>query len=331
MKAFKLFFLMVPLIISGIFFHYNWLSQPSQKIKIIAISQIVEHPSLEAVRRGIFDFLVQSNLQEGKDYKIIYKNAQGNMSINNQIAQQFIGIKPDVIVAISTPSAQALTVASHNMNIPFVFAAVTDPVHANLVKDLNRPGKFISGVSDLPPVEAQITLIKDLLPKLSKVGILYNPAEVNSVKIVNQFKQLAKKANLEVFLAPTTRTSEVLFAAQSLVGKVEAIYVPQDNTIVSAISSLISLQYEKKIPCFTSDEVLVQKGAFAAVGTSYYEHGKQVGERIVKFLNHSTGLEIPIAFPEKPQIYINKTTAKHLDINISDKIAKKAHYYKLQK
>ncbi|OJX10160.1 MAG: hypothetical protein BGO77_07620 [Caedibacter sp. 37-49] len=330
MKALKLFLFMVAFTIIGIFY-YKWFSKPSSKIKTIAISQIVEHPSLEAVRRGIIDFLVQSNLQEGKDYKIIYKNAQGNMSINNQIAKQFVGIKPDVIVAISTPSAQALAVASHNMNIPFIFAAVTDPVHANLVKDLKRPGEFISGVSDLPPVHAQIELIKDILPKASKVGILYNPAEVNSVKIINKFKELAQKMDIEVFLAPATRTSEVLFAAQSLVGKVDAIYIPQDNTIVSAISSLISLQYEKNIPCFTSDEVLVQKGAFAAVGTSYYEHGKQVGERVIKFLKHTPGLQIPIAFPEKPQIYINETTAKHLGINVPSKIAKRAHYYKIQK
>ncbi|AIL12945.1 hypothetical protein IM40_04600 [Candidatus Paracaedimonas acanthamoebae] len=315
----------------SIFLFKDGVKSPTQALKVIAISQIVEHPSLEAVRQGIYDFLFHSGLKEGKDYKIVYKNAQGNMSINNQIAQQFVSIKPDVIVAISTPSAQALASASYNKEIPVVFAAVTDPLQSKLVKDLNKPGSFISGVSDLPPLQAQIELIRDLFPSAKKIGVLYNPAEVNSVKTINEFQVLAKKLEFEVLLAPTTRSSEVLFAAQNLIGKVDVLYIPQDNTVVSAIPSLISLQYEKKIPCFTSDEVLVQKGALAAIGTSYFEHGKQVGEIVFKFLKNNKGLQIPVAFPQKPQIYINSTTAIHLDLNIPDKIAQKANFYKLQK
>jgi len=212
-----------------------------------------------------------------------------------------------------------------------VFAAVTDPLQARLIKDLNKPGDFISGVSDLPPLNAQIELIRELFPTAKKIGILYNPAEVNSTKTISEFQDLAKKFEYEILLAPTTKSSEVLFSAQNLIGKVDILYIPQDNTVVSAISSLISLQYEKKIPCFTSDEVLVQKGAIAAVGTSYYEHGKQVGEIVFKFLENKKGVQIPIAFPRNPQIYINYETAKNLDLSIPDKIAQKAKIYKLEK
>jgi putative ABC transport system substrate-binding protein len=331
MKKLKIFSGLGVLILASIFLFKDWFNPPTKSFKVIAISQIVEHPSLEAVKLGIYDSLLQSDLKEGEDYKIIYKNAQGNMSINNQISQQFMGIKPDVIVAISTPSAQALVSASYNKKIPLVFSAVTDPLQAKLVKDLDNPGNFISGVSDLPSLPAQIELIHDLLPEAKKIGILYNPAEANSVKIVGEFKELAQKSHFQVFLAPTPRSSEVLFAAQSLIGKVDVLYIPQDNTVVSAISSLISLQHEKKIPCFTSDEVLVQHGALAAIGTSYYEHGKQAGEMVVKFLKNPNGLQISVAFPQNPQIYINQTTAMHLGLNLSNKIAQKAKFYKLKK
>ncbi|MBN9413028.1 MAG: ABC transporter substrate-binding protein [Candidatus Paracaedimonas acanthamoebae] len=331
MKILKILLGLSVLILGSLFLFRDKIEPSAQSLKVIAISQIVEHPSLEAVRQGIYDFLSQSGLEEGKDYKVIYKNAQGNMSINNQIAQQLSGMKPDVMVAISTPSAQALASVSHGKNIPLVFAAVTDPLQARLIKDLNKPGDFISGVSDLPPLNAQIELIRELFPTAKKIGILYNPAEVNSTKTISEFQDLAKKFEYEILLAPTTKSSEVLFSAQNLIGKVDILYIPQDNTVVSAISSLISLQYEKKIPCFTSDEVLVQKGAIAAVGTSYYEHGKQVGEIVFKFLENKKGVQIPIAFPRNPQIYINYETAKNLDLSIPDKIAQKAKIYKLEK
>lgn len=331
MKILKIFISLVILTLSCIFLFKNKSSPTSQTLKVITISQIVEHPSLEAVRQGIYDSLSQSLLKEGKDYKIIYKNAQGNMSINNQIAQQFIGIKPNVMVAISTPSAQALVSAAHDKKIPLVFAAVTDPLQSKLIENLNNPGSFISGVSDLPPLESQIELIRDLFPIAKKIGVLYNPAEINSIKVVHEFQSLAQKFQFEVLLAAAIKSSEVLFAAQNLIGKVDILYIPQDNTVVSAISSLIALQYDKKIPCFTSDEVLVQKGAFAAVGTSYYDHGKQAGEILLKFLRNEQGIKIPIAFPQNPKIYINEKTAEHFGVNIPVKIAKKANFYKLQK
>lgn len=333
MKILKLCLSLVVLILgsSFLFLFKGKVKTSTPALKIIAISQIVEHPSLEAVRQGIYDVLAHSGLKEGQDYKIIYKNAQGNMSINNQIAQQFVGIKPDIIIAISTPSAQALVSACHHEKIPLVFAAVTDPLQSKLVKNLNNPGEFISGVSDLPPLQAQIELIYNLFPLAKKIGVLYNPAEVNSVKTISEFQTLAEKLGFEVLSAPTTKSSEVLFAAQNLIGKIDILYIPQDNTVVSAIPSLLSLQHEKKIPCFTSDEVLVQKGALAAIGTSYYEHGKQAGEIVFKFLKTKKGIQIPVAFPQHPQIYINHATAMHLGLNIPDKIAHEAIFYKLRK
>lgn len=331
MKILKIFLSLIILTVSCIFLFKNENSPPRHALKIITISQIVEHPSLEAVKQGIYDVLAQSPLKEGNDYKIIYKNAQGNMSINKQIAQQFIGIKPDVMIAISTPSAQALLSAARDKKIPLVFAAVTDPLQAKLIENLTNPGHFISGVSDLPPLRSQIELMRDLFPSATKIGVLYNPAEINSLKVIQEFQSLAAKFQFEVFLAPAIKSSEVLFAAQNLIGKVDILYVPQDNTVVSAISSLIALQYDKKIPCFTSDEVLVQKGALAAVGTSYYEHGKQAGEIVLKFLQNTQDIQIPIAFPQNPKIYINETTVEHFGINIPKKIAKKANFYRIKK
>ncbi len=279
---------------------------------LIGISQIVEHPALEAIKAGIEDALKTAGLKEGQDYQIEFKNAQGNMATNVQIAQQFVGLEPHVLVGISTPSAQALAAATKASQLPVVFAAVTDPKAAKLNFD------HITGVSDHPPLAEQVAFIKQFFPNLKRVGVLFNPAEVNSAQLVETFKALAQKEGFEVHIEPAIKTTEVLTAAKGLVGKVDLLYIPQDNTVVSAIDGLIRLQKEHHLPLVTCDEALVQKGALAAVGTSYFKLGQKVGHIIIRLLKGEKPKDIPVIYPENPEIFIHKPTADALKILIPE-------------
>lgn len=286
---------------------------------LIGISQIVEHPALDAVYAGIEDALTTAGLKTGQDYQIQHKIAQGNMATNVQIAQQLAGLNPKVLVAISTPSAQALASATQSSKTPVVFAAVTDPKVAKLTFD------HITGVSDKPSIAEQIAFIKKFMPQAKRIGVLYNPGEINAVALMDDFKTLAQKEGIEVRSEAALKTTEVMTAAKNLIGKVDLVYIPLDNTVASAIDGLIRLQKEHHLPVITSDEALVQKGALAAVGTSYFKAGQDVGKIIIRLLHGENPKDIPVVYPENPEIYIHEPTAQMLNIAISEDMAAKAH------
>lgn len=293
----------------------------------IGISQIVEHPALDDVRAGIEDALKTSKNNGGDAHTVTLKVAQGNMAINVQIAQQLAASSQDILIAISTPSAQALANATKSTKTPIIFAAVTDPVAAKLVDNVTKPGGHITGVSDQTPISEQIALIRQLCPDAKTIGILHNPAEVNSSKVTSDFEELAKKEGYAVKIHAVTQTADVITATKALIGKADLIYVPQDNTVVSAIDALIALQKEHKIPLITSDEALVKRGALAAVGTSYFKAGQMVGSIILRLLNGEKTEDIAVLFPENPEKYINITTLKSLGLDVEAKTLEAMHRF----
>ncbi len=153
----------------------------------VAVTAIVEHPALDAARDGVKDALAAAGFKEGENLKFVYQSAQGNPATAAQIARQFVGEAPDVIVPISTPSAQA--VVSATRDIPIVFTAVSDPVGAQLVKDMAKPGGNVTGLSDMSPVAEHIKLIKEVMPNIKKLGYLYNSGETNSVSLLAALKE----------------------------------------------------------------------------------------------------------------------------------------------
>ncbi|MBN2059149.1 MAG: ABC transporter substrate-binding protein, partial [Deltaproteobacteria bacterium] len=203
----------------------------------ISVSQFVEHPALDAVLKGFKDYMKE------KEIEITYKvhNAQANMATAGQIGTQIVGEKPDMIIAIATPSAQtcaqALKKAPHMKNIPMLFTAVTDPLMAGLVNDLKRPGENITGVSDMLPLDKHMEMIREFVPGLKRLGVLYNSGETNSISSVKLLREVGRKMGYEVVDATVSKTSEVYQAAKSLVGKVDAVFVPTDNTVVESLES----------------------------------------------------------------------------------------------
>lgn len=284
----------------------------------VAVTQIVEHPALDACRQGVKDELAEAGLVEGEALAWSYQTAQGNPTTAVQIARKIVGDAPDVVVAISTPSAQS--VAAATSDIPVVFSAVTDPLAAKLVADLDRPGGNVTGVSDLLPIAAHLKLMTDLVPEAHRIGVLYNPGEVNSVALVHQLKEAAADADLTVFEAVAPRSADVLAAGRSLVGKVDVIYVPTDNTVVSALEAVVKVGIDAGLPVFAADTDSVQRGAVAALGFNYYDVGRQTGQMVLEILDGADPATMPVRFVEKMQLHLNLKSAEQMGVAIPDDV-----------
>ena len=292
-------------------------------VPFVAVSQFVEHPSLNAVSEGLKDGLVEAGYEDGKSLRWELQSAQANPATAAQIASKYAGANPDVIVAIATPSAQSAVSAARN--IPVIFSAVTDPVAANLVKDDKKPGGTVSGVSDLSPVEQHLALIKEVLPDAERLGVIYSAGEDNSVSLVNLVKENASEAGFdEVKEATVTSSSEVATAARSLVGTVDAIYVPTDNTVVSALESVVQVGQENQLPVFSGDTDSVARGAIASIGFNYYDIGVQTADMVTKVLKGSKPGDLPVEFADKLQLYVNPAAAEATGVTLPTAITDRA-------
>lgn len=286
----------------------------------VAISQIVEHPSLDATREGFLAALKDAGLTEGDNLTVDYQNAQNDQSNNLSIAQKLATEDNDLILAIATPSAQAVVQSVKN-DTPILFAAVTDPIDAKLVKDLEKPGGNVSGASDTNP-EA-ITRLMDFIakqfPNVKKLGIIINEGEANAVVMAAKAQEALDKHGIELVKAPVTNTSEVKQAAESLVGRADALYITLDNTVVNGVDSIIQTAKDNKLPFFSSDRDTVEKGAFATVGFKYYDHGYQVGEMAAEVLKNGTSPgEMKVAKQEKLDLILNLKSAQDQGIEVTD-------------
>lgn len=301
-----------------------WTSAPAgEPLLRIGISQIVEHPALDSTRSGFVDYLAEQGYVQGKQVELDYKNAQNNRAVSGQIARKFVGDKADLILAISTPSAQ--DVAGATKEIPILFSAVTDPVAAGLVKSLIAPGGNLSGTADKSPVSLQIDLIREVLPKLKRIGTIYNSGEVNSVASVAEIKSEAAKRGIEVVEAPAISSATVKMAAESLVGKVDAIHVPTDNTVVLALESVVKTCQDNQIPLFAADVDSVARGAIAALAVDYYKLGRQTGAMAVKILREKQSVAgLPVEFQEELLLYLNPDQAEKMGVKLPEAVTKRA-------
>lgn len=293
----------------------------AQTVKV-AVTAIVEHPALDAVRDGIKDALEAAGYKVGGNLVFSYKSAQGNPATAAQIARQFAGEAPNVIVPISTPSAQAVAAATRD--IPVVFSAISDPVGAQLVKNMDKPGGNITGLSDMSPVAEHIALIKEILPNVKTIGYLYNSGEANSVSLLAALKAEAAKAGIKVVESAATKTADVQGAARALIGKADAIYVPTDNTIISALESAVSVAVEAKLPLFTADTDSVKRGSVAALGFNYYDVGKQTGAVVVRVLKGEKPGDIAVKVANGTDLVVNKTFAAKMGVTLPESVLKRA-------
>ncbi len=290
--------------------------------KTVAITAIVQHPALDATRDGVVEALKEAGYVQGQNLKVEYQSAQGNPATAAQIARQFAGSRPDVIVPISTPSAQA--VAASTRDIPVVFTAVTDPVSAQLVKSMDKPGANITGLSDMAPVGEHVALIREILPQAKRIGVLYNPGEPNSIVLVKALKDEAAKAGLTVVEASVPKSSDAQQAVRSLVGKADAVYIPLDNTVVSALESVIAVGQQAKLPIFSADTDSVARGTVASIGFDYLQVGKQTGAIVARVLKGEKPGDIPVALAKGTDLFVNPKSAAAMGVTLPDAVVKRA-------
>lgn len=298
------------------------LVHPAVSAQTVSVTSIVEHPALDAVRDGIQKALSDAGYTQAKGLKWEFQTAQGNTAIAAQIARKFVGDKPDVIVAIATPSAQAVVAATKT--IPVVYSAVTDPVAAQLVGTMAASGTNVTGVSDTLELEKQIELIKKVVPNAKRVGMVYNPGEANSVVVVERLRELLPKSGMSLVEATAARTVDVGAAARSLVGKVDVIYTNTDNNVVSAYEALVKVGNDAKVPLVASDTDSVKRGAIAALGVSYGDLGEQTGRMVVRILKGEKPGSIASETSDKLELYVNKSAAKSQGVTLSEEFVKSA-------
>jgi putative ABC transport system substrate-binding protein len=296
----------------------------AKKVYKIGITQIVEHPSLDAARNGFLAALKDNGLVDKDNLQVDVQIAQGDSGNNLSIAQKFAGDKKDLILAISTPSAQA--VAQTVKDTPIVFTAITDPVGAKLITDPKKPGGNITGVSDTHPDEVPklMSFIADEFPNVKTVGIVANEGEQNSLVNVKKAEDALAKRNIKVVKAAVTNSSEVKQAAESLVGKADAFYITKDNTVVASLEALVGVAEKNKMPLFVGDIDSVKRGGFATYGYEYYDIGYTTGKMAVDILkNGKKPGDIPVGYPEKLDLLLNGKEAEKQGVTITDSMKKK--------
>lgn len=279
----------------------------------IGLVQMMEHPSLDEIREA---FLAELKAQGYDDSKVVidYQNGQGDMGTLNTIAQKFVGDGVDMIVAIATPAAQA---AAATDSTPIIFSAVTDPVDAGLVSDLEAPDRNLTGTSDAIPVDRIFALADELTPGIKTYGLLYNNGESNSVSVIRDVKVALNAAGIAFEEATVINSSEVTTAAQSLVGKVDAIFSPIDNTVAYAMPNLAQIAIEAKLPVYVAADSMVNDGGLATVGVNYTQLGKQTAQMAAEVLSGKPVSEVPVQVLSEYATVVNPDTAAAIGVDVS--------------
>ncbi|MDI1262493.1 MAG: ABC transporter substrate-binding protein [bacterium] len=296
------------------------------ELKRVAISTIVEVPQLVETRDGVVKGLAERGFEDGKNLKVEYQTANGNMPTQQQIAKKFVGDGADVIVAITTPTAQAM--AAVTTTIPIVFATVTDPVRAKLLSQYKSPGGNITGVSDAAPIAEQLKLFREITPKLKKLGFVFNPGLDSSNATLDRLRDLAKQFGITVVEAAAPTTNEVIPATKKLIGNVDAIYIPNDTTVVAALETVVKIGQETSTPIFTGETRGVDRGAVASMGLDYIEVGRIAGHMVADILKGKKPGEIDavIAYESMPNfvVVVNKGAGSAMGAAIPDAVLKRA-------
>lgn len=289
----------------------------------IGITQIAPYPALDAARKGFIDYLKDNGYGAGEEVKYDIRFGEGDRAASKRIATELVKGKADLIFTISTASTQDAAAATRE--IPIIFAAVTDPVFAGVVKSLENPGRNVSGVTDRSPSGKQLDLIKEIVPSAKSVGIIYNPGDVSSQVLVKDIKTEAAKRTLKVTEAFAKSLDQVLPAAKKLMGKVDVIHIPADITVIQAVPSIAKVCEAAKTPLFAATIEAVSKGAIAATALDYYELGRQAGVMALQVLQGKAKIsELPVQAGKATMIAVNPGQAEKIGLKLPDTILKQA-------
>lgn len=289
----------------------------------IGVIQLVEHAALDATYEGFVDGLKEAGLEEGKNITIDYQNAQGDQSNCQTIATKLVNDRNNLILSIATPAAQA--VANTTKDIPILVTAVTDPADSKLVASNEAPGGNVTGTSDLTPVKEQINLIPQIVPEAKTVGLVYCSSEANSKFQIELAKKEAEAIGLKTIEATVSNSNEIQQVLQSLVGKVEAIYIPTDNMLAAGMATVAQVTTPAGIPVIVGEEGMVNNGGTATYGINYYNLGKLTATQAVAILKEGKNpAEMPIEYSSDFNLVLNKEAAEQMGITLPQELLDKA-------
>ncbi|HKL60581.1 MAG TPA: ABC transporter substrate-binding protein [Sphaerochaeta sp.] len=288
----------------------------------IGISKMVAHPALDAIEQGIQDYLNSTDIKATFDLQ----NCNAEIATAIAIAQKFKSDKKDLVIGIATPPAQAL--AQVLTDIPVVFGAITDPLAAGLVANYDRTeATNIAGISDLNPVELQLDTFFSIT-KAKRLGMIYTSSEANGVAMMELARDICKERGIEFVAAAVSNSSEVKMAALSIVGRIDAMYIAIDNTVVSAIAGVSDVCTKANIPLFNTDTTSSENIDFLmSWGFNYYTVGVETGKVVERILNRENPREIGAVFFDDPtqfELWFNLDVAKKLGISIDERLLSSA-------
>ncbi|MGG9992767.1 ABC transporter substrate-binding protein [Streptococcus suis] len=288
--------------------------QASSDVVKVGVLQYMEHESLTAAREGFLAELEANGYKEGEKLVLDYQNAQGDQANLQTISEQLIDGN-DIVLAIATPSAQSLATVS--TETPIVFTAVTDPLSADLVESIEKPGGLLTGTSDQAPIDKQVELLGQAVPDAKTVGILYTTSERNSEVQVEQAKELLEKAGYKVVVKGITSSNEVQDATTSLMKDVDALFIPTDNTVASTMTMIGELSVEHKVPVIGGSTDMVDEGGLLTYGTNYEALGRQTAKMAIKIIEGANVSETAVEYPETVSLHVNEEMAQKLGIDTS--------------
>ncbi|AKC61882.1 ABC transporter substrate-binding protein [Clostridium sporogenes] len=297
-----------------------------KKVINIGIAQIIEHPALDLAKKGFVDRLAEKGFKDGKNIKIDFQNAQGDMATIQTITQNFVAQKNDIIYAIATPSVQAAFNATKK--IPIVMTAITDPVESGVVKSLDKSGTNVAGTSDKISIEENFKLMKDILPGKKTIGILYNTSEKNSEIQVKEAEEKAKKFGFKIVKKGITNVNDIHQSLASILNEIDIMFIPTDNTVASSMPFISNECNKKNIPIIGSEKAHVEGGALATSGIDYYKLGKESADVAIEIINGKNPKDMKVKFMKETKLSINLDAAKKLNIKIPKDIEDKAEKVK---
>lgn len=292
----------------------------------VGYAQIVDHPALNATRQGFIDGLRAAGFEEGKNLTFDYQNAQGNPGAARNIIEKFIADKVDLLAPCTTPIVQAAIRLARDTQTPLAFGCVTNPVETGILRETGKPtGSNVTGFYTMPPVKQNFDIFLAIQPTMKRVGSIWNSSETNSEALAKLAKAEAERRGLTWVPVTITSSAEMKNAADSLVGKVDAIVTPQDNTVASAYDALYKTTRDAKIPWFSLDVLAVQQGAIAGLAQHQYQNGVDWARKVAApiLLGQNPATITPVE-AEVFELHLNAGAAKAAGLTIPDAIRKQA-------
>lgn len=292
----------------------------------VGISQFADHGSLDNCREGFLAGLEEAGIVEGENLTVEYVNAQADAGTAALTASNFVTKDVDLICGIATPAATTAYNATMNTDIPVIYTAVSDPVAAGLANEDGTPVGNVTGTSDALAVDAQLQMIREILPEAKTIGIIYTTSEENSVSTIAQYEAAAGDYGFTIVSSGVTAMSEVALAAADIASKVDCITNLTDNTVVSALQTVLEEANSAGIPVFGSEVEQVKAGCVASMGLEYYELGKQTGQMAAKVLKgEAKASEMNFEVISEPSLYVNFAAAEKIGLTLPENYATDAY------